>query len=179
MFREWWFIVMVQKNHHFFLFFDTFFVIQSSATQQILEAPQQNAEAPQQILEPLKFCKEPVFQKNAADFCQNKCQKFGVMVWKTITTNHHSSTLCVSEHWKQKWWIVVYFHFLNEMKFHICIMTTKKVMILYNAIFPIPYTLEIISGIPILKSGNNVTKILEYKEKLFFLWYFTHLFVSL
>ena len=62
------------------MFFDTFFVIQSSATQQILEAPQQNAEAPQQILEPPKFHKEPVFQKNAADFCQKKCQKFGVMV---------------------------------------------------------------------------------------------------
>ena len=71
---------MVQKNHHFFLFFDKIFGVTSSAVQQILEAPQQNAEAPQQILEPPKFRKELVFQKNVADFCQKKCQKFGVMV---------------------------------------------------------------------------------------------------
>ena len=71
---------MVVLNHHFFLFFDTFFVIQSSATQQILEAPQQNAEAPQQILELPKFRKEPVFQKNAADFCNKNCKEIGVMV---------------------------------------------------------------------------------------------------
>ena len=71
---------MVILNHHFFLFFDKIFSVMSSAVHQILEAPQHNAEAPQQILEPLKFCKEPVFQKNAADFCRKKCQKFGVMV---------------------------------------------------------------------------------------------------
>ena len=71
---------MVILNHHFFLFFDKNFGVMSSAVQQIQEAPQQNAEAPQQILEPPKFRKEPVFQKNAADFCQKKFQKFGVMV---------------------------------------------------------------------------------------------------
>ena len=71
---------MVQKNHHFFLFFDTNFGIQSRTIQQILEAPQQNAEALQQIKEPPKFRKEPVYQNNAAVFCQKQCQNFGVMV---------------------------------------------------------------------------------------------------
>ena len=71
---------MVQKNHHFFLFFDKEFGILSRTIQQNLGASQQNAEAPQQILEPPKFRKEPVYQKNAADFSQKKCQKFGVMV---------------------------------------------------------------------------------------------------
>ena len=78
-------MVMVRKNHHFFLFFDTIFGTLSSIIQQILEAPQKNAEAPQQILEPPKFRKEPVFQQNAAVFCQKKCQKIGVMVF----LNHH------------------------------------------------------------------------------------------
>ena len=71
---------MVQKKHHFFLFFDKIFDLLSRTIRQILEAAQQNTQAAQQILEPPKFRKEPVFQKNAADFCRKKCQKFGVMV---------------------------------------------------------------------------------------------------
>ena len=78
-------MVMVQKNHHFFLFFDKIFGVLTSIIQQNLEAPQQAQEAPQQILEPPKFRKVPVFQKNAAVFCQKKCQKIGVMVF----LNHH------------------------------------------------------------------------------------------
>ena len=72
--------MMVQKKHHFFLFFDKIFDVLTRTIQQILEAPQQNAQAAQQILQPVKFQKQPVFQKIKAVFCHKNCKEIGVMV---------------------------------------------------------------------------------------------------